>query len=183
MEEQNIWTSENVQTEILKTIKTIGQKISEFDFSIYDANDSVFLKLNKLDNLYRITDNIINQISKHEDVKEQHIENIHYLIITLLCIVCVRGDEEIEQEKIKNVLKEIGSFLISKNKKYGNAALNPCRIFSTADKMEQLYVRCDDKLNRIKNRQNDEDEDPIKDLIGYLILIDVCKKLTNVNYY
>lgn len=181
MEEKNIWLSENVQTEILKTIKTLSQEISNFNFDVYNESNSIFLKLNKLDNLYKITDSIIDEISKHDDLYEKYIENIHYLIITLLCIVCERNKEEIEREKINNVLKEIGSFLISKNKKYGNAALNPCRIFSTANKMEQLYVRCDDKLNRIKNRQNDEDEDPIKDLIGYLILIDVCHKLANVN--
>jgi hypothetical protein len=38
-------------------------------------------------------------------------------------------------------------------------------------------VRCDDKINRIMNRQDDEDEDVIQDLIGYLILILVCRKL------
>ena len=43
--------------------------------------------------------------------------------------------------------------------------------------LEQLYVRCDDKINRIMNRQDDEDEDVIQDLIGYLILILVCRKL------
>jgi hypothetical protein len=81
------------------------------------------------------------------------------------------------QAEILNQVKSVGSLLIEKNRKYGNSALEPNRIFSRASTLEQLYVRCDDKINRIMNRQNDEDEDVIQDLIGYLILIQVYKKL------
>lgn len=72
-----------------------------------------------------------------------------------------------------NILKaclEITEMLLNKNVAYGNSALNPIRIFSDADDMEQLNVRIDDKLNRIKNKKiyaGDNDED---DLIGYLLL-------------
>lgn len=65
---------------------------------------------------------------------------------------------------------EITEMLLEKNVAYGNSALNPIRIFSNADDMEQLNVRIDDKLNRIKNKKlyaGDNDED---DLIGYLLL-------------
>lgn len=65
---------------------------------------------------------------------------------------------------------EITEMLLNKNVAYGNSALNPIRIFSEADDMEQLNVRIDDKLNRIKNKKiyaGDNDED---DLIGYLLL-------------
>jgi hypothetical protein len=72
-----------------------------------------------------------------------------------------------------NILRaclEITQMLLEKNVAYGNSALNPIRIFSDADDMEQLNVRIDDKLNRIKNKKiysGDNDED---DLIGYLLL-------------
>jgi hypothetical protein len=65
---------------------------------------------------------------------------------------------------------EITEMLLEKNVAYGNSALNPIRIFSDADDFEQLNVRIDDKLNRIKNKKlyaGDNDED---DLIGYLLL-------------
>ena len=65
---------------------------------------------------------------------------------------------------------DITEMLLEKNVAYGNSALNPIRIFSNADDMEQLNVRIDDKLNRIKNKKlyaGDNDED---DLIGYLLL-------------
>jgi hypothetical protein len=36
--------------------------------------------------------------------------------------------------------------LLSKNASYGNSALEPVRIFSKADPVEQLKVRLDDKV-------------------------------------
>ena len=70
---------------------------------------------------------------------------------------------------------ELKELLIEKNRKYGDSALNPCRVFSKASSVEQILVRIDDKLNRIKNRQSDEDEDVIMDLAGYLILLMIAK--------
>ena len=71
---------------------------------------------------------------------------------------------------IKKELEKIGDMLIEKNRKYGNSALEPIRVFSKASSKEQILVRLDDKLSRLKNQQIDEDEDVINDLIGYLFL-------------
>lgn len=83
-------------------------------------------------------------------------------------------DSQIVQDEIRKVCSEIAELLISKNKKYGNSALEPKRIFSSAPPIEQINVRIDDKLSRIANRlsmaRGDEDEDVEKDLIGYLVL-------------
>jgi hypothetical protein len=68
------------------------------------------------------------------------------------------------------VLAEFKAFLMDKNAKYGNSALEPVRVFSQADAREQLRVRMDDKLNRIMNKNGDEDEDVMKDLVGYWFL-------------
>lgn len=76
----------------------------------------------------------------------------------------------LSQQKIVAKCDEIKALLIEKNRKYGDSALNPVRIFSKATPSEQILVRMDDKISRIRNRQNDDDEDPIKDLIGYGIL-------------
>lgn len=72
---------------------------------------------------------------------------------------------------IKKELEKIGDMLIEKNRKYGNSALEPLRVFSKASSKEQILVRLDDKLSRLKNQQIDEDEDVINDLIGYLFLL------------
>lgn len=78
-------------------------------------------------------------------------------------------------ESITKKVKEIETLLLEKNRKYGDSALNPCRIFSKADAVEQIKVRIDDKLKRLQNEQNDEDEDVVKDLVGYLILLMIAK--------
>lgn len=68
-------------------------------------------------------------------------------------------------EKITNLLKE-------KNEAYGNTALNPTNIFSKLDSTEAICARIDDKLARISNRGiNDETEDTVDDVIGYLLLL------------
>jgi uncharacterized protein YdiU (UPF0061 family) len=77
--------------------------------------------------------------------------------------------------KVHKILSEIEEMLISKNAKYGDSVLNPNQIFSKASKIEQINVRIDDKLNRIKNRSDDEDEDVDGDLIGYLVLRKIAK--------
>ena len=78
-------------------------------------------------------------------------------------------------ELITKKVKEIETLLLEKNRKYGDSALNPCRIFSKADAVEQIKVRIDDKLKRLQNEQNDEEEDVVKDLVGYLVLLMIAK--------
>jgi len=70
-------------------------------------------------------------------------------------------------------LKEL---LLAKNRRYGDSALSPLRIFSKADVVEQIRVRIDDKLSRLANPQADEDEDVIQDLLGYLVLLQIAQK-------
>ncbi len=78
------------------------------------------------------------------------------------------------QQKIAATCDAIKELLLEKNRKYGDAALDPIRIFSKADPKEQLRVRLDDKLSRLRNMEPDEDEDVITDLIGYLVLYKVA---------
>lgn len=81
------------------------------------------------------------------------------------------------QRLISDTCDEVKDLLIEKNRKYGNSALEPVRIFSKADPVEAIKVRIDDKISRLRNEQNDEDEDVVKDLMGYLILLQVAKKM------
>jgi hypothetical protein len=74
------------------------------------------------------------------------------------------------EEYIKQVCDEVCSMLVEKNKSYGNSAINPLRIFSSASTIEQINVRIDDKLSRIARGYVFDDEDTELDLIGYLIL-------------
>ena len=77
------------------------------------------------------------------------------------------------QKSISVMCDRIKTMLLAKNKQYGDSVMSPIRVFSKADKTEQLKVRIDDKINRLL--QGDEsiesDVDVIDDLIGYLILL------------
>lgn len=81
------------------------------------------------------------------------------------------------EDTIRQVCGEVCGLLVEKNRKYGNAALEPLHIFSRASADEQIRARIDDKLSRMMNRQDDEDEDVELDLIGYLVLLRCCRKM------
>jgi len=78
--------------------------------------------------------------------------------------------------EVSEVLDEIQSLLINKNRAYGNSALEPVRVFSTSDPVEQLKVRLDDKLSRLKSSLNDDNEDTVLDLMGYLVLLRIATR-------
>ena len=79
--------------------------------------------------------------------------------------------------KIWNACHEIAQMLIEKNISYGDSALDPIRVFSKADTREQLYVRIDDKLNRLMKGTDYPGDNDIDDLIGYLILLKIAKSI------
>lgn len=68
------------------------------------------------------------------------------------------------------------AMLLAKNRAYGNSALRPLRIFSKADPIEQIKVRIDDKLSRLA-RGAAAGEDVERDLLGYLVLLRVSRKM------
>jgi len=73
-------------------------------------------------------------------------------------------------QEVKQISYEITNMLVEKNKAYGDSALNPLRVFSKADTLEQIKVRIDDKLSRIYRGRDFLDEDVVLDLIGYLFM-------------
>lgn len=78
------------------------------------------------------------------------------------------------EKDLERVLNGLSEMLREKNRKYGDSALNPSRVFAKSDAIEQIRVRIDDKLSRIKNIQDDDTEDAIQDLIGYLIILRIA---------
>ena len=81
--------------------------------------------------------------------------------------------------KIITQCLEIAQMLIEKNISYGDSALSPIRIFSQADNQEQIKIRIDDKINRIKNGSGFAGDNDIDDMIGYLILLKIAKANSN----
>tara|TARA_R100000734_G_C3309110_1_gene99763 strand:- start:773 stop:1039 length:267 start_codon:yes stop_codon:yes gene_type:complete len=84
------------------------------------------------------------------------------------------------QYLIKKIGEEVIELLLQKNADYGDTANNPISIFSKLDSTEAISARIDDKLSRIKNKGiNDNTEDTVTDLIGYLILLKVSLRQKN----
>ena len=72
---------------------------------------------------------------------------------------------------IKQIGQEVIDLLLEKNKAYGDTANDPPQIFSKLSAKEGILARIDDKLSRIKQvGVNNQTEDTMLDLIGYLIL-------------
>ena len=92
------------------------------------------------------------------------------------------NEEEImlteSQLDIIRCMDSMKEFLLEKNRRYGDSALHPKRMFSKATTDEQILVRLDDKISRIQNsdelRKND-----IADMLGYLTLLCVSKRWTD----
>jgi hypothetical protein len=88
----------------------------------------------------------------------------------------LEGKDTDSQYKITEVVSQLQELLITKNKAYGNSALEPINIFSKNDAVDSLCARIDDKLSRIKNKGlSDETEDTLFDLAGYLILLIIAR--------
>ena len=87
-------------------------------------------------------------------------------------------DLELQRENfaddVASILVNLERLLIAKNVKYGNSALEPVRVFSKASPTEQLLVRLDDKLSRLRTQDITEDEDVLEDLLGYLVLLKIA---------
>jgi hypothetical protein len=84
------------------------------------------------------------------------------------------------ERDVSAVLDTVRDTLLAKNRAYGNSALEPVRIFSRADRTEQIRVRLDDKLARLRNMNgapgSGPAEDTILDLIGYLVILKIAEK-------
>jgi hypothetical protein len=81
------------------------------------------------------------------------------------------------EDHINEQCEVIRNLLITKNRAYGNSVFDPINVFAKNDWETQINVRIDDKLNRIKKGKEYPEEDTILDLIGYLILLSIGRKL------
>lgn len=101
--------------------------------------------------------------------KEDGLEDFHYIRPKHLTLVERPGRSF--ESNVRRILDKIGDELVSKNQAYGDSALNPVRIFSKADRTEQLNVRLDDKLSRVARGHEYPGDDTLKDIVGYIILL------------
>ena len=75
------------------------------------------------------------------------------------------------EREISAIFDGLKSLIVEKNKRYGDSALEPVRLFAHDIRPgDAIRIRLDDKLARIRNsgelRKND-----VADLMGYLCLL------------
>ncbi len=83
------------------------------------------------------------------------------------------------QDTIAKVFDSMKAVIIEKNRRYGDSALSPRRIFSRLDAGEGIKVRIDDKISRIMNNNGEIRKNDVADLMGYLALLAVSLNWTD----
>lgn len=87
------------------------------------------------------------------------------------CTFCSLDEIAPLEKQIREKCVELANFLVGKNAAYGNSAAEPLSVFAKRlDKLSQIDVRIDDKLNRLAKGSEYPGDDTVKDLAGYLIL-------------
>ena len=81
------------------------------------------------------------------------------------------------KDNIKLKCRQLEDLLVRKNDAYGDSALSPLGVFSSATASSGIKIRLDDKLKRIANAGLVEDtEDKLIDIAGYIILLIIAKE-------
>lgn len=81
------------------------------------------------------------------------------------------------QDRIIEVTSAMQKLLLEKNKRYGDAAVNPSKTFSKLDGANSIKIRLDDKLNRVRNSSEVRPND-VADIIGYCTLLLIAEGVT-----
>ena len=84
------------------------------------------------------------------------------------------------QQKLSDVLDGMKSLLLYKNRKYGDSAINPKKIFYKGDSTNSILIRLDDKLGRVMTNTEDKPRvNDVADIIGYCTLLLVSMGVTS----
>ena len=84
------------------------------------------------------------------------------------------------QQKIKDILSGMTDLLLYKNKKYGDSAKNPKKIFYKADSTNSILIRLDDKIGRVMSNTEEKPRvNDVADIIGYCTLLLVSMGITS----
>ena len=84
------------------------------------------------------------------------------------------------QQKIKGILSGMTDLLLYKNKKYGDSAINPKKIFYKGDSTNSILIRLDDKIGRVmSNTEEKPCVNDVADIIGYCTLLLVSMGATS----
>lgn len=102
---------------------------------------------------------------------------------------CVKPVEPVEcikigmltdtQLKISEILDAMKDLLLYKNKKYGDSAINPKKIFYKGDSTNSILIRLDDKIGRVMSNPDEKPRtNDVADIIGYCTLLLISMGVT-----
>ena len=83
------------------------------------------------------------------------------------------------KERIVEITNAMQDLLLYKNEKYGDAALNPRKIFYKGDAANSILIRLNDKIARIENNTEPLPKvNDVADVLGYCTLLLVSMGVT-----
>ena len=83
------------------------------------------------------------------------------------------------QLKISEILDAMKDLLLYKNKKYGDSAINPKKIFYKGDSTNSILIRLDDKIGRVMSNPDEKPRvNDVADIIGYCTLLLISMGVT-----
>lgn len=84
------------------------------------------------------------------------------------------------QAKLIDVLDGMKNLLLYKNRKYGDSAINPKKVFYKGDSTNSILIRLDDKIGRVMSNPDDKPRvNDVADIIGYCTLLLVSMNVTS----
>jgi hypothetical protein len=83
------------------------------------------------------------------------------------------------QKKISEISDAMKDLLLYKNKKYGDSAINPKKIFYKGDSTNSILIRLDDKIGRVMSNPDEKPRtNDVADIIGYCTLLLISMGVT-----
>ena len=94
--------------------------------------------------------------------------------------LCSRVEGTPTQQKIKDILSGMTDLLLYKNRKYGDSAIHPKKIFYKGDSTNSILIRLDDKIGRVMSNTEEKPRvNDVSDIIGYCTLLLVSMGITS----
>ena len=83
------------------------------------------------------------------------------------------------QQKIHEIMEAMTDLLLYKNRKYGDSAINPKKIFYKGDSTNSILIRLDDKIGRVMSNTEEKPRvNDVCDIIGYCTLLLISMSVT-----
>lgn len=94
--------------------------------------------------------------------------------------LCSRVEDTPTQQKIKDILSGMTDLLLYKNRKYGDSAIHPKKIFYKGGSTNSILIRLDDKIGRVMSNTEEKPRvNDVADIIGYCTLLLVSMGITS----